>query len=297
MNDSATHDIDKQIFDLLKSSKSLGVYPTPVDRITEYVEVRMSQAEHSLHAIPGHYFSEKLDVLQRALKKIYGAFDRRERIIYINPSINKNKKAFVQLHETAHAVIPWQNATGYFIDDTLTLDPDTKVQFEEEANYFASGALFQLDRFKDELLRLPLEIGSPLALAELFGGSKHASMRRYVETCPKRCALLVLEKNDTVLAPNILALRNSFHSKKFLSSFGELVWPGAFDRAFPFIQDYLRNRRLHKDGNIWLQTNTGVENFNYHYFNNSHSVFVLIFPEGEKISSRTQIFVNNETKP
>jgi len=294
MDDYCKRDIDNQVFDLLKSSKSLDVFPTPIDRITEYVELKLSQADQSLHSIPRQYFTKKLDVLQRALKKIYGAFDRRERIIYINPLIHKNKKAFVQLHETAHAVIPWQKATGYFVDDTITLDPDTKIQFEEEANYFASGALFQLDRFKDQLLKLPLEIGSPLALAEMFGGSKHSCIRRYVEICPKRCALLVLEKNDSLSSPNILAFRNSFHSKTFLHSFGELLWPEVLDQTFPFIQDFLHKRRLHKRGSIWLKTFNGMENFNYHYFNNTHNVFVLLFPDGEKITTRTKIFLSGE---
>ena len=148
MNDSARNDINNQVFDLLKSSKSLDVFPTPIDRITDYVELRMSHSDESLHSIPNHYFTQKLDVLKRTLKKVYGAFDRSERIIYINPGIHKNKKAFVQMHETAHAVIPWQKATGYFLDDTITLDPDTKIQFEEEANFFASAALFQLDDLK-----------------------------------------------------------------------------------------------------------------------------------------------------
>ncbi|MDP2421339.1 ImmA/IrrE family metallo-endopeptidase [Sediminibacterium sp.] len=294
MEQSARKDIDKQVFDLLKASKSLDVFPTPIDRITDYVELRQSNSDQSLHSIPTSYFTQKLDVLQRALKKVYGAFDRSERIIYINPFIHKNKKAFVQLHETGHAVIPWQKATGYFVDDTITLDADTKVQFEEEANYFASGALFQLDRFKDELLKMPLEIGSPLALAELFGGSKHAGMRRYVEVCPKRCALLVLERKEESPKGELLSFRNCFHSDKFLRSFGDLSWPAIFDKSFPFIQDYLRKRRLHNEGSIWLQTQAGMECFEYHYFNNSHNVFVLLLPEGERISTRTKIYMSDE---
>lgn len=294
MNQATSKDIDNQIYDLLKASGSLDIFPTPVDKIVQYVELRMSQTDHSLHNIPRHYFTQKLDTLQRALRKIYGAFDRSEKVIYVNPSIHKNKKAFVQLHETGHAVIPWQKASGYFLDDTVTLDPDTKIEFEEEANYFASGALFQLDRFKEELLRLPLEIGSPLALAQKFGGSSHASMRRYVEVCPKKCALLVLEKREELRWPNNIGFRNCFYSSKFRSAFGELNWPEVFDSSYPFMLDYLSNRRLHKNGVIRFQTSDDDLLFDYHYFNNSHNIFILIFPKGEKMFNRTKIYLSSD---
>ena len=292
MTEHSRKSIDDLVFDVLLKSKSLDVFPTPVDKIVQYCE--LNNSKDSIHAIPKNYVPKSLDVLQRALKKVLGAVDREEKVIYVDPSLPPVKKNFVKLHEVGHGVIPWQNEVVYQ-DDDHTLSPEVKEIYESEANYFASAGLFQLGRFEDEMSKLPLEIGSPMALAKKFGGSNHAAIRRYAELSKKRCALLVLEDKEKKGLRSALNLRNSFQSPSFTKNFGELTWPERLDMNFPFIRDYSRKQKFHKDGSIDLLTINGFEEFSYHYFHNQYNVFVLIIPTGEKIKSRTKIFMQTNT--
>ena len=285
----ATKDIDDIVFDILKRSKSLGVYPTPVDKIVEYCELNVTN-NNSFHNIPRNYVAKNVDAFQRLMKKILGALDREVKEIFIDPSLPPVKKNFVKLHEVGHSTIPWQKEIKY-VDDEYTLSVEVKEHFESEANYFASAGLFQLQRFEDEMNKLPLEIGSPMALAKMFGGSNHAAIRRYAETSKKRCALLVLEDKERTGNRFSLDLRNSFQSKTFTKEFGDITWPEKLDTAFPFIQDFSRRRKFHKEGLIYLTTINGLEEFEYHYFNNQYCVFVLIIPVGEKMKSKTKIYI------
>ena len=289
INHHTKKEIDDLIFEILKSSKSLDIFPTPVDQIVEYCELTLSN-KNGFH-IPHNYIAKNVDAFRRMMSKILGALDREEKEIYIDPTLPSVRQNFIKLHEVAHNVIPWQREVKYQ-DDEYTLDPDIKEQFEAEANYFASAMLFQLKRFEDEMNKLPLEIGSAIALAKKFGGSNHSAIRRYAEVCKKRCALIVLEDKERKGNRYTLDLRNSFQSSPFIKEFGEISFPLKLDTNFPFILDYSKKRRFHKEGTIHLTTKNGVEEFSYHYFNNSYNVFVLIIPFGEKIRSRTQIYLS-----
>ena len=284
-NPHSKKEIDDLIFEILKSSKSLDVFPTPVDKIVEYCELNLSN-KNGFHNIPSNYIPKKIDAFNRMLKKVLGAFDREEKVIYIDPSLPHVKQNFIKLHETGHGAIPWQTEIKYE-DNDYTLSPAVKEVFEAEANYFASAGLFQLKRFEDEMNKLPLEIGSPMALAKKFGGSNHAAIRRYAEVSKKRCCLLVLEDKNG--SKNSLDLRNSFQSTSFTKEIGELALPKVFNSDFPFILDYTRKRQFHKDGTIQLLIHGEFVEFSYHYFNNRYNVFVLIIPVGEKNKSRTTI--------
>lgn len=292
MNTFSKKNIDNIVFDILRKSKSLDIFPTPVDKIVEYCELNLNNND-GFHSGVNTYIAKNADAFNRMIKKVLGALDRERKIIYINPSLPNVKQNFIKLHEAGHSALPWQNEVKYF-DDEYSLNPDVKEMFEAEANYFASAGLFQLDRFEDDMTNLPLEIGSPIALAKKFGGSNHASIRRYSELSKKRCALIVLENKDKNGDRFSLGFRNNFQSKSFLKEFGELSWPEKFDITYPFVQDYRRKRQFHKEGVINIETLNGIENFSYHYFFNGFNVFVLILPKGEEIKSRTKIYVTSE---
>lgn len=291
-NHHSKKEIDDLIFEILRSSKALDMFPTPIDKIVQYCELNLSD-ENGFHEIPKNYIPKKVDAFNRMLKKILGVFDREEKIIYVDPSLPNVKRNFIKLHETAHGAIPWQREVKYQ-DNEYTLSHEVKESFEAEANYFASAGLFQLNRFEDEMNKLPLEIGSPMALAKKFGGSNHAAIRRYAEISKKRCALIVLEDKEKNGNRFSLGLRNSFQSPSFTKEFGEIAFPEKLNMDFPFIADYSRRRQFHKDGSIQLMTKSGFEEFSYHYFNNRYNVFVLIIPVGEKIKSRTKIYITSE---
>lgn len=287
-------DIEKISCEILRGSKSFDVFPTPIDQIISYTELIVSK-EVDVSKIHSDYFSKATDALRRALSKVRGVLDRKERTIYLDLSQKKPKLGFVKLHEVGHDVLPWQNKVHDILDDDDdSLNPETHDDFEAEASYFASATLFQNDRFLSELDKLSLEIESPMHLAKLFGASVHASLRRYVEYSKNKCALVVLEnisKNGSLAK---CSLRDKFQSDTFSNTFGDIYFPIELGYIWPFVQDYYHNRRFKKDGSITLLTKNGNIEFTYHFFNNSYNAFVFLFPAGEKKSSRTKIIITDK---
>lgn len=282
-------DIDNIAYDILKQSKSFGVFPTPVKEIVKFSELYVD-THTGIHDIPNNYISKKIDLLEKAIKKIFGALDRKKRIIYVDPNLPILKRNFVELHEVGHDVITWQRKTFEFVEDHETLSPQTKIEFEAEANYFASASLFQLDRFEDFAQNLPLSIRASMHLSQKFGASVHATLRRYVETSLKRCALIVLNKTDDYTG--VLQLRDYFQSPKMTKEFGNIPMPEIFDISWPFVQDFVTRRRFHTDGVINIETENSDVDFDYHYFNNTYNVFILMKPIGEEIRTRKIIHIN-----
>lgn len=281
-------EVDDLVFDILKKSRSLGVFPTPVDQIVKYCE--LVQNSGRIH-IPANYIAKNIDAFRRMLGKIRGMLDREERSIYIDPNMPNVRQNFIKLHEVGHDTIPWQREIVYH-DNEYTLSSGVKEEFEIEANYFASACLFQLDRFEDEMNKLPLEIGSAMSLAKLFGGSVHASLRRYTELSKKRCALIVLQKSNDKIN-SVLETKEYFQSKSFTKNFGMLSWSKEVEINQAIILDYCSKRRLHKDGLISIATMNGLDEFNYHYFDNNYNVFVLLIPKGERIATRATIHLTS----
>jgi len=219
--------------------------------------------------------------------------DRSEKVIYLDMNQHPSKQKFVKLHEVGHELCGWQGNMLKYLDDDENLDPDINDVFEAEANYFASSALFQGQIFNEKVGEYPLELATCLQLQKLFGGSFHATIRRYVEHSKKRCALLVLNKESkSPFSPANLSLRNYFQSPSFTKEWGQIEWESNFDYDVPFVQNYLSNRRLAKSQ---LIIDSGAESIScdYHYFDNSYNVFVFMFPKGEIIKSRTTFVVNS----
>jgi len=286
--DSAA-EIDKIARNLLLVSKAWGRFPTPVD---EMVRVAELQIEHGidLGAVDPGFFTEKFHFLSRALSKAIGLIDFRQKIIYLDHKQPESRKSFIKLHEVGHKALTWQSGLLGFMDDDTTLDPTVKDQFEREASYFASCALFQSERFDEEVAKLPLSIKSAQALAQMFGGSNHAAIRRYVERSKKRCALLVLNKPE-VNGHYHVKIRDYFQSASFTADFGEITWPnGQCGLEYVFVQEIKRGRKLHEDGQVALVTGTGeTVTFTYHFFNSGYNAFIFLLPVGEMIKSRVII--------
>jgi hypothetical protein len=281
-------EIEKIARNVLIGSKAWGKFPTPVDQIVSYAELQVASGV-DLSQVEPSFFTKKLHSLKRALSKVLAAVDLREKTIYLDLSQRQERQSFNKLHETGHKALIWQRDTYIHLDDEITLDPDTDELFERQASWFASDALFQLERFEDEAARLPLTIKSPIALAKTFGGSRHASLRRYVAKSKKRCALLVLEK-PMMNGEFSAEVRNYFQSPSFTTEFGLLEWPSKCGLDFQFIKEAKFGAKFHEKGQITLAVANGeFVAFGYHYFNNTYNIFVLLLPPGEKIRSRTTI--------
>jgi hypothetical protein len=297
--------IEKISKEILNGSKSIGLFPTPVTQIREYTEFAL-ESNLDLQNID-HGFIESirekskvpLRVLQSALDKLLGMFNREEKTIYLDPTLLTmgSKKSFVELHEIGHGVLSWQQEYFLYLDNSETIKPEVDEQFEAEANHFASYTLFQGDIFKEESKKLKLGITSAMELAKKFGASVHATLRNYVLHSPNRCVLLVLTPIKGAKGNgSICETRNIFHSKPFIKDFGLLDLPESFGYTWNFIQNYKRKRKMVQDGKIELTTLNGeLLQCTYHFFNNSYNPFVLLFPKGEKNKSRIKVILRQSS--
>lgn len=273
------NDIDKISYDILKDSQSLNIFPTPVSRIISYCGLNID-SNIDIQSIHEDYIANgsELNILQKALAKVRGIYDRRYKKIYLDFSQHNFRKNFVTLHEAGHAVLPWQQSIHDVIeDDDDSLDYDIHEEFENEANYFASVTLFQHDTFEDKQKNLSTRIESAFELSKLFGASIHATLIRYVQHSAKRCALLVLENITPYHSPAMCTKRDFFASRSFNEEFGELELPCNFGFKWEFTQHYYYRRKGIKTGKLSLKTISGNAQFLYQFFNNSYNAFVLIF--------------------
>lgn len=287
-------DIEKISFAILRDSKSLDIFPTPVDKIIQYCELHL-QKDADISFVHSSMVAKFGQAFKRAISKVRGMLDVREKTIYLDLTMLPGKKNFIKLHETGHSVLPWQSKIYDLIeDDDKSLNLDYTDEFEAEANYFASITLFQHDRFLSELRKLPLGIKSAMYLAEHFGASIHAALRRYVECSKKRCALFVLENNSSSFTTPTATcnIRNAFYSARFEKDFGSLQFSTDINSECPFVLDYYNKKRFIKDGRVVLKSSGGDTEFQYHFFFNGYNGFALLFPVGEHQSSRTNIIVS-----
>jgi hypothetical protein len=292
VNHDKKEDIEKIVLNALSKSNSLGVFPTPIDKILKYADLRVN-SRVDLGAIPSTFFAKGDLLIQRGLAKLRGALDRREKIIYLDRSQMPSRLNFVTLHEVGHELCGWQgNLLKILQDNDETLDPDIDNSFEAEANFFASSALFQLDLFTDKMQTLPLELNTSLHLAKLFGGSFHAAIRRYVSNSTKRCAVLILNKEKAaIFSSTKLTLRTYIESPAFKKEWGGIDWGTEFGDDVPFVQDFISNRRMLKS-ELFIDCMGENIHCDYHYYHNGHNVFVFMFPKGETIKSRSSFVID-----
>lgn len=301
MIESTRKDIEKVSFELLKDSKALDIFPTPVDKIIQHSELIINN-KVDLSKIDKNFFDfikekagDGFRLLQQGLENIRGAYDRTEKTIYLSDIKNNGRKNFVKLHETGHGVLSWQNEFVAAFDNSQTLNPDFEDQFEQEANYFASITLFQQNRFDREMNKLEFGLKGVVALSSKFGASVHASFRNYIFKTKKRCILLILDpiQIEKINQP-ICSKRNLFYSKSFIENFGKVSFPDKFGCTWDFIRIYLTKARFFTNGEIQITSNN-KENIecNYHLFKNGFNAFVLIFPKGEKNNVRNKIILKN----
>lgn len=290
-------DIEKISFGLLKQSKALDVFPTPVNQILEYSNLHLDRSI-DLAKIDHSYLSKFSDemayTIKNAIESVRGFFDRRKNVIYLDLSQSQNRQNFVKLHENGHQVLDWQNKIIENLDDDVTLNPCVEEEFDAEANYFASVTLFQHDRFEHEMKKFELSIQSSVHLSKYFGASIHATLRKYVECSKKRCALLVLKDISSVGFMPKCTKRDYFQSEKFTETFGVLDFPENMGYTWNFVKDYYHKKKFHQIGLTILETQNGQVEFNYHFFNNTYNAFVFLFPRGESNKTRRKFIITTQ---
>jgi len=127
-------------------------------------------------------------------------------------------------------VLPWQRDIYCAIEDCAkTLAPEVSDAFDREANAFAAEVLFQLNAFQEEAADYDFGLNVPLKLSKKYGASVYSTIRRYVSTHHRCCAVLVL--NPPVLGEGngfVATLRRAVASPSFESVFGEISWRESF---------------------------------------------------------------------
>jgi Zn-dependent peptidase ImmA (M78 family) len=226
-------EIRKQARAALEAAGAIGCYPTPVADVMAAANLLVAEND-ALELGLLERLRQKAGragaVLKSALSKVLGVFDAKARLVYLDSALHRAKRVFVKLHETAHAVLPWQRSLYSLVEDCeKTLAPDVADQFEREANSFASEVLFQLDDFAKRAADERLGVSVPLRLGRQYGASAYASIRRYVSTHHRACAVLILDPPQFTQGPGFVAnVRRVITSPEFERLCGRLQWPPHF---------------------------------------------------------------------
>jgi hypothetical protein len=205
--------------------------------------------------------------------------DLRENIIYLKAHLYPQKCTFTTFHEAGHKVLPWQCSAYMYLDDESTLDPSTHLLFEREANQFAADVLFQIDRFDKEADDLPLRISSPTALAQRYGASAHATIRRFVERNRRSCALCVVERASFEGKRSAMPrVRNQVQSEAFTQRFGMVDWNAYLSTCPSLLKSILYPYRYeHEECSIPDRNGLPVL-CNFEIFANSYDTLILLLP-------------------
>lgn len=265
---------------ILAKSNALGRFPTPVTDIMATAEL-IVVPENVLDV--GFLERRRMKAgtaLKRALSKVLGLFDAREALVFIDQSVKEAKQTFLKLHETGHAVLPWQRGIYTHVEECeQTLSSDVADLFDREANVFATEVLFQLDSFITEAEDYLFEIKTPLKLCNKYGASAYAALRQYVSKNHRACVVLVLNPPEPLEREGFKAsLRRVVASPLFKEIFGNLDWSEYFtpqDEIGAIIP--IAERKMSRPREIVLVDRNGIrheciaEGFKHKY-----NVFILI---------------------
>lgn len=270
--------IRKHALRALENADAVGRFPTPVDAIVEASKHEVVVGTE----IDGDFLTKAsksvTGALKRALSKVLGFLNAPARTMHLGNTIHAAKRPFLMIHELGHGRLPWHvEAFALFADCKKTLAPDVADLFECEANAFASEVLFQLDAFELEAADHSFGIKTPLNLSKKYGASVYATIRRYVRTNQRACAVVVLDPPKLVPGNGFIAeIRRVVSSPLFVAQF-EIKWPQnvtlnhSLGRAVPI------GRRMSRPQLIVLEDANGQ----HHEciaegFDSKHQVFVLV---------------------
>lgn len=264
----------------LRNADALGSVPTPIEKVLEAAEVVVAEEPVLEEPFLATLRKRAGNALRRAFTKVLGVLDATARIIYLDRTVHVVKQTFLKLHETAHAVLPWQREIFVVAEEcNMTLDADTAELFEREANVFASEVLFQLDAFSEEANDDAVGILVPVRLAKRYKASIYSSVRRYVTGSPRACMVLVLEPPEACPVRGYMArFRRTVVSDEFRRVVGELRWPEQFgpdDEIGALVP--INGRKMSRPREISLRDLNDVRHRCLaEAFTQGHQVFILI---------------------
>ncbi|MBW4092598.1 MAG: ImmA/IrrE family metallo-endopeptidase [Proteobacteria bacterium] len=276
---------------LLREAGAIGRFPTPVADILAAAKLTViddqlldaSLLSRFLHKAKANV-ATGLVTLKSALSKVLGIFEPHDRLVFLDKNIPGPRLPFVQLHEAGHGFLPHQSGLYALIHDCeKTLDPDTTDLFEREANVFASETLFQGSLFAEMAHDEPFALKVPMQLAKKIGASNYSTFRRYVESNPHICCVVVLE--PVVQKPDgsfVAEVRRIVVSRTFDAIFDAAVLFSAITQNHPLAGSIpLYARRMSKQrGIILTDRNQEKHECVVESFDTKHQILVLVRDAG-----------------
>lgn len=168
---------------LLQSAGVVGELPTPLEPVRRAAGI---QEVLDISDLPKEMAAKK----PPRWKRILGAMMFSERVTFIDRSEQLSRVNFTDAHETIHAACPWHEPI-LRLDNEDTLEGRVKETLELEANFGAARVIFQGNRFYRRTLEHQVSIATPLAVADEYGASSHATLHYYAEGHPDAVALIV----------------------------------------------------------------------------------------------------------
>lgn len=194
----------------LREAGALGVVPTSLDAVG--AALRYGPPEE---LFPPDVPAGLMAAVRRLAGKILGAVALPERVLYLDGDQPRGRRRFHHGHELGHIAIPWHE-DAYYGDDHRTLDPDTRVQLEDEASRFSVALLLQAGAYAKEAADFRFGLATPLELSGRWATSRHLAIRHYVQSHGRACALLLIGR--------IPVSSRSGPAVKVLNGFGSAKW-------------------------------------------------------------------------
>ncbi len=217
---------------VLRRAEAFDVLPTPLDRLYEVANV----TEHELPMASNDGLFERFSettrgILQRALEKVRGMTDLRERAIYIPLGHSNPRLRFVRGHELAHNLIPWQKFRNTHLDTALDLTPNARYEFDHEANFMSGELNYQGRRFIHRARSYTASLAALDALAGQHETSVQATLWRYAEVQDERILVAMYYPNERT---GEMKLWKCVASREFEKRFPDVTLPNPVDTDHPW---------------------------------------------------------------
>lgn len=274
---------------LLRDAGVYEVIPTRLDVVSSFVDLEQPLDLYAeIDDLPPKFKS----MIRRLRSKVRAALSLRDRLVYVDRSLQRGAQRFAHAHEIAHHVLPW-HTDAYAADDLTTLSPRTGMMLEREANSFAAELLFQCGAFEEEARDYRVGLAAPLDLAQRWDSSYHAAIRRYVEGNIAPCALAVLgrylvagEDQDSCVRV-LYGLESESFNKRY-GAIARILPPDISISASSLGRDAATSILSRGSGPTFggierLVTQRGALSFRYELFFNQYAVFVLLYRRGGTI--------------
>lgn len=268
---------------LLKADVA-GVFPTPLDRVAEAAGI---EEIIDLSDMPNELKVKK----PNALRRILGAYFFRARTAFVDLSQSSQRVRFIKAHETGHRIIPWHEESFYF-DDEGRLIGRTEDLLEHEASLAAAHLIFQGQRFFEKALDFDRSMNTPIAIADDFGASLHATIRYYAEHHPDSIAVAIAGVYRR--ANGVVPIWTSVESPSFQTAYGRLTDHLAGEDLCltdgSVVAEVANAARLAADVESDRMMLTGKDGtsrrFNLEAFSNQRCLFVMVTPHSRLRTGR-----------